>query len=79
MFVQSRIGVAVDGAGPSRRLRREERRAGDAVHGAAFMTALFSPQIGRPMCRPEVDVEAPGVDGPNVSLYELSLIAKFCA
>src|SRR5271170_1323085 len=33
----------------------------------------------KPLVWPENISSAPGVDGPNVSLQELSLIAKFCA
>ncbi len=32
-----------------------------------------------PLVWPEIRFSAPGVDGPNVVLYELSLIAKRCA
>ncbi len=39
------------------------------------MTALDGPQIA-PNVLPDVTFRAPGVEGPNVSLYELSLIAK---
>src|SRR5450830_1839072 len=33
----------------------------------------------KPCVWPDTRLSAPGVDGPNVVLYELSLIAKCCA
>ncbi len=37
------------------------------------------PSAVNPCVWPEIRLSAPGVDGPNIVLNELSLIAKFCA